>query len=118
MSKRIVLPAFLVAVMAVHSATAQPPVVRYQPSRPTISPYLNLLRRDVGRIPNYHTLVRPQIQQYQNNQLQQYQLQQQQTAIQSNRQQILRVGEAAIAPTGSGAGFRNYSHYYPGLGNR
>jgi hypothetical protein len=118
MSKSVVLPLFLVAVMAAQHGVAQPPVVRYQPSRPTVSPYLNLLRRDVGPLPNYHALVRPQIQQYQNNQVQQYQLQQQRAAIQSNRQELLRVEAAAIAPTGTGAGFRNYSHYYPGLGGQ
>jgi hypothetical protein len=118
MAKVILLPVFVIAVMASQQALAQVPPIRYQPSRPTISPYLNLLRQYTGPLPNYHSLVRPQIQQLNNNQQQQYQLQQQRTAIQTNNQQLLRIGEAAAAPTGSGAVFRNYSHYYPALGGR
>src|SRR5690349_17683143 len=38
-------------------------VARYQPRTPTVSPYLNLTRFDNGGIPNYYSLVRPQLQQ-------------------------------------------------------
>ncbi len=36
---------------------------RYQPNSPTVSPYLNLLRTNLGPLPNYHSLVRPQLNQ-------------------------------------------------------
>lgn len=46
------------------SATYRPLTARGQrpSSSPTVSPYLNLLRRDAGPITNYFTLVRPQLQ--------------------------------------------------------
>jgi hypothetical protein len=115
----VAILSFCGAMMLAELALAQVPPVRYQPTRPTISPYLNLLRRDVGPLPNYHSLVRPQLQQLANNQQQQLQLQQQRASIQANTTRLTQVEEvqslSTAAPTGSAAGFRNYSHYYPGL---
>ena len=54
-------------------------VLRYEPSTPTASPYLNLFR-DRGPnqvLPKYQSLVRPLQRQYRDNQLQQQILQQQ-----------------------------------------
>src|SRR3954463_2763482 len=59
----------------------------YQPSKPTVSPYLNLFQN--GRngqfkraLPNYQALVRPQLQQQQINQTQQQLLQEQNSSLQ------------------------------------
>lgn len=38
-------------------------VRRYQPSSPTVSPYLDLTRPNFGGVSNYYSLVRPQQQQ-------------------------------------------------------
>ncbi|QDU55058.1 hypothetical protein [Aeoliella mucimassa] len=53
-----VLLAFTLMACSVLAANAQAQVPRYQPTRPTTSPYLNLLRPE-GAIPNYYSLVRP-----------------------------------------------------------
>jgi hypothetical protein len=83
--------AWLLAALAVslHVAFASPAseaqVRRYEPSRPTVSPYLNLFRNDDFDnrfVPNYHTLVRPLQQQYDTNQRQQRLLQQQNRSLQ------------------------------------
>jgi hypothetical protein len=100
---------------------------RYQPSRPTVSPYLNLLRRDAGPVPNYHTLVRPQLQQQAINQQQRAINQQQQSQIRNQQRDLDRVQSGLLqmrspqaSPTGTGSAFMNYSHFYsfsgaPGL---
>jgi hypothetical protein len=44
--------------VAVHAGPYQDRYSRpYEPSIPTISPYLSLLRPDIGPLPNYHGLV-------------------------------------------------------------
>ena len=81
---------------------------RYQPARPTISPYLNLYRTQRGPIPNYHLYVRPI--------LQQQQINAQQGAAVSQLQQGLHEAQNTVhGPTGIGAGYRNFSHSYSGL---
>jgi hypothetical protein len=50
----MILSASLGAGTAVNAQTT-----RYQPSRPTVSPYLNLFREQTGAVPNYQALVRP-----------------------------------------------------------
>jgi hypothetical protein len=85
---------------------------RYQPSRPTVSPYLNLLRRDAGPIPNYFSLVRPQLQQLETNQRQQAINLRQQDQLQNLDNQMLTITQSPAAATGTGATFRNYGGYY------
>jgi hypothetical protein len=91
------------------------PPARYQPARPTISPYLNLFRRDVGPLPNYYSLVRPQLNQIEFNKRQQVTNAQQQAQIQQNARNIVGISESVAAPTGTASVYRNYGHYYPGL---
>lgn len=81
---------------------------RYQPSRPTVSPYLNLFQQRRGPIPNYHLYVRPILQQQQINA-------QQQAAVQQVQQGLQQTQTTVQGPTGIGAGYRNFSHYYTGL---
>jgi hypothetical protein len=99
---------------------------RYQPSRPTVSPYLNLFRENNGVIPNYQSLVRPMLQQQAINQYQGQLLQQQNRRIsqlQTGQSQL----EQAASPTGKGGAFnrmgssstfQNTSRFYPGAGFR
>jgi hypothetical protein len=85
----------------------------YSPSRPTVSPYLNLFRRGANSTTNYHTLVRPQLQQYSANQQQSANigaLQQSVQAMQAQRP----LSVPLVAPTGIGARFNDLSHFYGG----
>jgi hypothetical protein len=113
-------------------------VRRYEPNRPTVSPYLNLFRNDGfdnRALPNYQALVRPLQQQYETNQMQQRLLRQQNLALRQLNSNIQDVENRAatgqlVAPTGKGAWFGrpsrratylNTSRYYsqsgtPGLG--
>ncbi len=89
---------------------------RYTPQRPTISPYLNLLRNDSGPLPNYYSLVRPQLNQqsFDNRIL---------STTRAQELQVRKLNEvtdaAAAGPTGTGgtfgnlSQFRNRSHFYP-----
>jgi hypothetical protein len=104
---------------------------RFQPAKPTLSPYLDLFRENRGLLPNYHTFVRPKIEQQEFNQQQQLfndrQLMVNETqrrtnvTIQDSMQQLqqgggtMRIRPAGGAQTGIGSGFRNFSHFYPGL---
>src|SRR4051794_29936304 len=60
---------------------------RYTPNQPTVSPYLNLFQNNRnGRfnkaLPNYYTLVRPQLEQNELNQVQQQTIENQGNTIQ------------------------------------
>ncbi len=111
----LTIAAVSVALLAVSSADAQRPWP-YRPGRPTISPYMNLYRANPGPVDNYHLYVRPQQQLLNTLQWQDQALQQQGAHLQSLRQEVSGFGQRRIAtPTGIGAGFMNYSHYYPGL---
>jgi hypothetical protein len=121
MLRRVLIAAVLLASCLGSHAEGQgqpgpAPPARFQPSRPTISPYLNLLRRDVGPLPNYYSLVRPQLNQIEFDQRQRVINAQQQGQIQQNSRQILSISESTAAPTGTGSVYRNYGHYYPGIG--
>lgn len=92
---------------------------RYEPSRPTISPYMNLFQNNNNNgngqfnraLPNYYSLVRPLQQQYQTNQIQQQLIQQQNHTIgqlQSNVQLLQRQQQAGQPVlTGHGSWFDN-----------
>jgi hypothetical protein len=105
-------------------------VRRYQPSRPTVSPYLNLFRERTGTVPNYYTLVRPFQDQYHTNQLQQQYMRQQNQVIQQLQSEVygLQQNPASpqVAPTGKGGWFiqpgtrntfMNTSRYYSQSGS-
>ncbi len=106
-------------------------VERYEPSTPTVSPYLNLFRNDQnGRspVPNYYSLVRPLQNQYRTNQIQQQILQQQSQSIgqlQENAQQLqLEKGQPVVQTghrswyfnPGTRTKFRDTSQYYSRVG--
>jgi hypothetical protein len=102
---------------------------RYEPARPTVSPYLNLFRENRGVIPNYQSLVRPQLQQQATNQYQAQQLQKQAQSLRELQAAQLdfeqNVQAGVIAPTGKSAWFArpggrstylNTSRYYSNAG--
>jgi hypothetical protein len=102
------------------SLSGQKPFANYSPG-PTVSPYLNLFRVDLGGgNNNYSTLVQPQLRQQQINQ------QQQQTDIQTSRKLQSIAAESAynsqgnqqIQPTGHQTVFSYTGNYYPPIRQR
>lgn len=109
---RIVVLFLLATFCICFEAKAQTPYRRYAPpAGPTITPYLNYFRRDVGAVGDpYNAFIVPRRQL----DAQVYQLnQQQQTDFQTNQRQIRQMRETTAVPTGTGAGFMFFSHYYP-----
>src|SRR4051812_29542348 len=106
------------------SATAGTGQQRYQPSTPTVSPYLNLFQNQRNgqfnrALPNYYTLVRPQLQQQQVNQTQQKLIQQQDSTIeqlQGNVQIFEQKQNGPTVVTGHSSWFLNTSGYYARAG--
>lgn len=84
-------------------------IPRYQPDRPTVSPYLNLLRSDVGPVTSYYGMVRPQLNQQAANQRSAAQTRSLGMAIQS----LQAANTTTTSGTGTGAVFRNRSHFFP-----
>ncbi len=115
-NKSWLLAGLLVSLHAAFAPSAsEAQVRRYEPSRPTVSPYLNLFRNDGFDnqvLPNYHSLVRPLQQQYDTNQRQQRALQQQNRSLRqlNTNLQSIEERQAAgqlVAPTGKGSWFAN-----------
>lgn len=129
-SRSIVFGIFAIAVCLAESAGAQQP--RYMPpagralqqdvriierrspryvppAGNTLPNALNYFRRDVGVLDPYNTFVAPR-------QQLDYQLQtmtaQQQANFRDTQRTIAQIRASEAAPTGVGAGFMNYSHYY------
>lgn len=78
------------------------------PSGPTLSPYLDYFRRDVGLTNSYYNFVQPK------RQLDQA-LREQRDAIQQLSNSVENQQRATLArPTGIGAGFMNHGSYFGG----
>jgi hypothetical protein len=115
--------AVIALAMLASPAAAQVPGARYQPTRPTVSPYLNLLRPDDAILPDYYTFVRPQQQaetfrgqQSLINRQQQSLLLQQQSEIDlATGTGAFRSRPAQVRSTGTASGFMNTSHYFPNV---
>jgi len=98
-------------ILASSDSLAQRPLRRYQPpAGPTTTPYLNQFRADLSTTPNsYDSFVVPQ-QRLQRNL---YDLtQSQQADFRKVESDIKQVRTSTAAPTGVGASFQNFSHYY------
>jgi hypothetical protein len=96
------------------AAESHAQVRRYEPSRPTVSPYLNLFREQTGILPNYQALVRPQQLQNETNQRQREINQRGATEAQNLQTQIYELqqkqaAELQMAPTGKNAWFQRPS---------
>ena len=98
-------------------ANAHFSTTRYLASRPTVSPYLNLIVDQQNRgLSTYHTLVRPQLEQRRQAQEQQAAIQRLNTQLSGVRSQLQRnTVSGQPAPTGHMTRFMTHSHYYPGL---
>ncbi len=104
------------------SASFGQEIRRYQPRKPTISPYLDLLRFNDGGLPNYYSWVRPRKQQRAFN-TESRAWQRQQTITLGRVTNEFQKNRRAIAPTGTGSWFMNdsagstflnTSRFYPG----
>lgn len=86
-------------------------------NRPTVSPYLNLLRQPGTGMPNYQSLVRPLVEQRRTAQMQQNQIRnlQQQVSQQSG---AVRQLEEGVRPTGHTSFFMNTLQFYPSFAPR
>lgn len=95
----------------VQSVHAQRQYRRYSPpAGPALTPYLNFFREDTGIIgDSYNAFVVPRRQLDRDLS---YMNRQQATDARQNREGIDQIREAQAAPTGSGAVFMNYSHFY------
>lgn len=106
---------FLLAACAADVCLAQGGVYRSyggryrSPYGPTLSPYLDYFRRDTGVLDPYNAFIRPRRQL--DNQLGQM-VQEERAANTQLQQQIQGIRAETAAPTGTGATFMNYSHYY------
>lgn len=118
MMKRIA-PALLAIVsvtlvLASDEAFAQRPYrpsVYRPPAGPTITPYLDYFRRDTGATNRYHSFIQPGRRMRENSYRQDLMLRNLNTQVQ-RQQQAQRIAPSQLPPTGRGATFMNYSHYY------
>lgn len=94
------------AALAVESHAQTP---RFQPSRPTVSPYLNLFRNNTGPLPNYYSLVRPQLYQQDFNQRQTQLMGQQAAEIGALQTKTQKLG--TTTQTGKGSGFMTFRRH-------
>ncbi len=105
----------LLALCAVDTCLAQGGVYRSyggryrSPYGPTLSPYLDYFRRDTGVLDPYNAFIRPRRQLQ--NELGAI-VQQERAENVRLQNQIQGIRTATAAPTGTGATFFNYSHYY------
>ena len=102
-----------IGAMAPSAASAQLPFSDMPSIRPSVSPYLNLLRNSGGGVSNYYTLVRPQIQAREALMRQQAQINQVQRQVQRGQPGGVPVrGSQEIRGTGHETAYMNYLHYY------
>ena len=97
------------------SASAQQPrrsYATYRPSRPTVSPYLDLFRQRTGELDNYHTFVRPKLRTQAALRRQSAQFGSLQRQFGGLQSQFSSLQNTQVAPTGIGGGFMNFSHFY------
>ncbi len=97
-------------------AEAQPLVRRSWSPSPTLSPWLDLFRADLGVLDPYNSLVRPRLELQDRLRRQQLDLARQAAGLSAMRQQMIQASRpTTIRPTGAGSVFMDYSHYYPGF---
>jgi hypothetical protein len=80
-----------------------PRATRYRPARPTMSPYLNLLRDNSSTLQNYYSFVRPEQRQRAINREGQATVRQQANALRMVQNDV-QLGQAPIRTTGKGGG--------------
>lgn len=126
MVRNFSLAVFAIAVFSFASAFAQVASPRVSVnafqnvlSRPTVSPYLQLVQNNgngqIGRGSIYQTQVRPQIEARQRAKQQQQQIKQVQQQLNTVRRDY-QSSTGGRMSTGHPTRFMSYSHYYPSLG--
>jgi len=91
---------------------------RYLYTRPTVSPYLNLLQRDpTYGLPLYHTQVRPRLEARAQARQQQRSINQVQRQVSNLSTQVRQRNQTTGFQTGHPTRFMTYSHFYPGFNN-
>ena len=111
MSTRAIGICCILMALITLTAFCQTPIRRYRPpAGPTMTPYLNYYRADLSTLPsNYDSFIVPQ-QRLQRNL---YDLARtQQADFRKVETDIKQTRTSTAAPTGVGASFLNYSHYY------
>jgi hypothetical protein len=118
--KRILLTLGLALIAGVAASEAQGqgqgqlPFSNLPPSRPVVSPYLQLLNQQTPGISNYFTLVKPQIEARRELTRQQLELDRLQHQVNRARPAGLPVqGSKEIRGTGHETVFMNTLHFYP-----
>jgi hypothetical protein len=116
--RRVLLTIGLLTVAGVAATEAQgqgqPPFSNLPPSRPTVSPYLQLLNQETPGISNYFTLVRPQIEARRELTRQQLEIDRLQHQVNRARPAGLPVqGSKEIRGTGHETVFMNTLHFFP-----
>ena len=99
-------------------ATAAVPVCGqggYSPPSP-FSPYLQLLNRNNGPLPNYQTYVVPMQNQQSDADRNRSVQQAMQGDIQQNSARVNTLGSGFVRSTGRVGGYMNYLHFYPPAG--
>lgn len=110
MKYAIVLAVGMGALFLANDARAQAPRRPMPTSRPTVSPYLNLLNNNNPNVTNYQSIVRPQVNQARVNSNQAAQI----SRLQARAPSSGNSGNETLRSTGHQATWNNYSHYYPG----
>ena len=105
----------VVVMLSSSQAHAQVGYMPYQ-DRPTLSPWLDLYRDDPGPVGPYLSNVRPQQRLLGTLSQQRMDLQRQGTAVSALQRQLAQPRQTMAGPTGIGAMFMNYSHYFPSAG--
>ncbi len=88
----------------------------YSPATPAIPAWMGLWQKNTGAVDNYHAFVLPQMQLNQTLQMQNAALNRQELGLQSLNSEVIQQqwNQSTIMPTGQGATYMAYSHYYYG----
>ena len=114
-----VLAGFFLAAATVYCQSAAAQIYGYNPQGPAISPWMGLWQKNTGPFNNYQSVVLPQQQLSQTLQMQSAALARQQASLMGINNALSQGGgtpSGGMMPTGEGASFMNYSHYFGGNG--
>ncbi len=115
----IVLTAAILAggTILAQPAAGQAPMT-YAPQSPAVSPWMGLWQQNTGALDNYHTFVQPQMEVNAALQMQGAALNRQAARLQALNNDIAQPqrNPGGMVPTGQGATFMSYSHYFGGAG--
>jgi hypothetical protein len=101
------------------SASISSATTNYLVNRPTVSPYLNLLRPESETaMPNYQTLVRPVVERRRQASRQAATIGRLQSRVTNMQGQMAGQRRGSQFTTGHPSRFMSYLHYYPSLGPR